>query len=203
MKPINFNIIREDILNQVEELTSFMFASGETRTLALQILNKYSEKPQGVRSGWKVLLQFPTRDQELFREGSVNDCDDDNSIVTVKLSPEETKDIISSWLWVMVVDTNNITSLQQNILFTNYDSSTGVLSLDDMADLENVEEGDIIFNDGEAYLILEFNNELGDKWVRLEKDLAISGSEVGLAKTQTKLIAIKQRILTKERARAC
>lgn len=204
MQAIDFNIIREDILNQVEEISSFSFVAGESRKLAVQVLYKYNKKPQPVKAGWLPLFSFATRDMPLYREGVLNSCEDNNSIVTVDLTGQNTKDITSGYIWLKLINTNELdANAQQTPASAAYDAATGEIAIDDSVDLTSVEAGHLIKDDNGFRVITAIRDEAGNKAVFVEAGGAALVGTVTLELSTECLIAIKQRVLIKEKAQSC
>jgi len=116
---LSFQIIREDIVPIVEAVTAFEFVSGEKRTLALQILNDYNQKPYLVPVGKTVTACLPTSDtngpiQKAMIIGAL-----DRSIFTAELSVEDTQRFISGNVTVVVAEDSAAVKATGSITINN------------------------------------------------------------------------------------
>lgn len=124
---LDFIIIREDITPTnpptVEKIDSFKFTSGETRTLAIQLINAYNKKPYILPTGWEISLEIKTLDPDvpLTKTGISNSLD--RSIFTVILSNIETENVITSKLKITVFETatptNKMIAVKDGIFVKN------------------------------------------------------------------------------------
>lgn len=211
MQPISFNLIREDILNQVSEIQIFSMIAEESRVMALQMLNKYSLKPQPIKDGWNVLVEFTTRTDPMFKEAAVNGCQDNNSIFTAKLTSDDTKSIVSGRVIVWAVSTlvSDRDEVVEDLvgLPTAFDAETGILSLPDSVDISDLKMGDYLEQTVGAVrttaMILAFNDVTGAKSITIRPDFAmdLAGDPLQISRSSKIFKAVKDGLIRKEKAR--
>jgi hypothetical protein len=159
--PILLQPIREDIIPSIENIDSFRFVGGESRNLALQLLNSYNKKPAFIPSGWDVMVSIPTADiaSPINIKASIDSVD--RSIIVTALSTTMTMDAISGPLKVSLINMQdlNAESVLGSVLLNTYDTDTGVISIPNTETLSSVMVGDILTDaSNNDFLILGVND---------------------------------------------
>jgi len=104
MNKLSFQIIREDIAPTIEKIDTFEFISGEKRTLALQLLNCYNQESFLVPLAQTVTLCLPTADTNAPIQKAMILDTLDRSVATAELSVENTQNMISGQILIVVSD---------------------------------------------------------------------------------------------------
>lgn len=209
MQPINFNLIREDILPQVQVISSYEMIAGEARRIAFQMLNKYSNQAQPIKTGWKVMIEFTGKVGSLYKEATVQSCNDNNSVFYTDLTPDDTKEIVNGKVIVWAISTLLADRAEIMETITGLPTSfvDGILALPDSVDLTDIHEGDYVEQtvgaDRTTFLVLGINDVAGAKSVTLREDAAIdlAATEILISRSSRVFKAVKDRIISKGKAR--
>lgn len=112
---LSFNIIREDIIPTVQKIDSFSFVSGEKRTIAIQLVNKYDGNPYIVPTGFVVEITFKTTVTATNITKTADIDSTNKSIISVTLSSAETQSIIQGPIQVQITETLDLTNIKMAI----------------------------------------------------------------------------------------
>jgi len=125
--------INEIIVPYIEKIDAFTFTGGESRTLALQLLQSYNKKHFFTPAGWGAMITLPTADSYTFLnyEGQVNAID--SSIYTINMSISDTLDAISGRIKISLINIADPNAIEISSPFvpTSYSTSTGNISIPD------------------------------------------------------------------------
>ena len=105
---ISFNIIREDTIPIVSKVDSFEFAGGESRTLAIQVINKYDKLPYLIADASTIEITLQTTDSQspVVKAATLNAIN--KSIISVDLTISETESIIQGRMSIKITNGTDV-----------------------------------------------------------------------------------------------